>query len=302
MRVGPALKLLFFGNYFYGVCAIALAIEASLQQRYPLNGLLFYLALFGVTTWYYTKAYITERTTGSTNQRTNWYVVNKTLVRWSQRILRIMLLALLALFLTEYFDVLFAITPIQVLLILTFPTVALLYYGVNVKRSKKFNLRNVGWLKPFIIGFTWAGMVTVYPVLFYQITNRLETDVTLIGLFLFMKNFMFIAVLGIMFDIKDYATDYNHKLKTFVVKNGLRRTIFYVLIPLSVAGLGSFILYGSTHDFSTMKIILNTVPFLLMLTLAYSLHRRKSILYYLGLVDGLMLVKALCGSIAMTYF
>ena len=105
-----------------------------------------------------------------------------------------------------------------------------------------------------------------------------------------------------MFDIKDYADDYNRELKTFVVKNGLRKTIFYILLPLSIAGLGSFWIYSFIEDFSTMKILLNTIPFIAMMAVAYSMHRRKSILYYLILIDGLMLLKAACGSVAMIYF
>jgi hypothetical protein len=51
-----------------------------------------------------------------------------------------------------------------------------------------------------------------------------------------------------------------------------------------------------------MKITLNVLPFLLLIAVAYSLQQRKSILYYLIIIDGLMLAKAVCGSIAMTYF
>jgi hypothetical protein len=105
-----------------------------------------------------------------------------------------------------------------------------------------------------------------------------------------------------MFDIKDYATDSNRKLKTYVVEHGLRATIFEILIPLSIVGLGSFLMYGLLRNFSGMRILLNTIPFLMMLMVAYYLHRRQSIFYYLVLIDGLMLVKALCGIIAVSYF
>ncbi len=157
-------------------------------------------------------------------------------------------------------------------------------------------------LKPFVIGFIWAGLVTVYPVLFHQAVKGLDYIPTAIGSLLFLKNFMFVTVLCIMFDIKDYAMDYNQQIKTFVVNNGLRKTIFYIIIPLCIIGLGVFLAYGTTHQFSLMKILLNTIPFVLLIIVAYSMHSRRSILYYLGVIDGLMLVKAVCGSIAMIYF
>jgi hypothetical protein len=98
-----------------------------------------------------------------------------------------------------------------------------------------------------------------------------------------------------MFDIKDYAADYNHRIKTFVVQMGLRKTIYYILMPLCVLGLFSYILFVTIHHFPFTRIVFNTVPFLLLLLVAYSLQRRKPILYYLAVIDGLMLVKAGCG-------
>ena len=111
---------------------------------------------------------------------------------------------------------------------------------------------------------------------------------------------MFVTVLCIMFDIKDYAADHNHQLKTFVVRVGLRKTIFYIIIPLSIIGLGTFMGYATTRHFPLLRIIINTIPFILLIIMAYSLHRRKSILYYLAIIDGLLLVKSICGIIGVS--
>jgi len=302
MRLQNIIKFIFFGNYFYGICAVALSVEASLQQRYPLNEVIFYVALFAATTWYYTKAYVTEQTALTVNPRTNWYIHYKTFVKWSQHMLELIMGICFLLFSISHGENLLHLKPLLFLLIVIFPVVAGLYYGVETKIIGNFNLRKIGWIKPFVIGFTWAGLTTVYPVIYYSIVNQAKGDVTLIGLFLFVKNFLFVTVLCIMFDIKDFAMDYNRQLKTFVVNHGLRNTIFYILIPLSVAGLGSFLLYGYIRDFSVMRIVLNTIPFLLMIRVAYALHRRKNILFYLILIDGLMLVKAICGSLGVLFF
>jgi hypothetical protein len=302
MRYQSIIKIIFFGNYFYGICAVALAIEASLQQHYPINDVIFYTALFAATTWYYTKAYVTEQTALTVNQRTNWYIQYKNFVNRSQLILEIILGICLVFFVISHGENLLHLRPIHFFLVLVFPVIAGLYYGIETKIIGNFNLRKIGWVKPFVIGFTWAGLVTVYPVVYYWIVSNSKPEITLINLFLFVKNFMFVTVLCIMFDIKDYAMDYNSQLKTFVVNHGLRKTIFYILIPLSVAGLGSFLIYGFIRDFSIQRMILNTIPFLLMIMVAYSMHRRKRIMYYLILIDGLMLVKAICGSIGVIFF
>jgi hypothetical protein len=296
------IGFIFFGNYFYGLCAVALSIEASLQQRYPLNSLLYYTIVFCATVLYYTRAYITDVNVTTNNKRTLWYVQFRRWVFFSQILFTIIVVLCAGIFLLKNWQHLKWLSWWDWALIFVFPVTAALYYGINSKKFGRFNLRNSGWLKPFVIGFAWAGLVTVYPVLFYSLDYGLIFEPTLVGLFLFIKNFMFITILCIMFDIKDYAVDYNRQLKTFVVEVGLRKTIFYIIIPLCIIGLVSFISYAILRHFHVLKIGLNIIPFAALIAVAWSMHRRKSILYYLIIIDGLMLVKALCGTIAMLYF
>jgi len=190
----------------------------------------------------------------------------------------------------------------EILLLLLFPCAAVLYYGISTKYLRTGNLRNIGWLKPFIIGFTWAGAVGILPQLFQTWEENQSYHFNLVSALLFLKNFMFISVLSIMFDIKDYAKDYNFELKTFVVKFGLRKTIYFILIPLLLLGWISFVTYGILNGFSFTRIFLNTLPFLLCTVVALELQKRKSIYFYLIIIDGLMLVKAICGSLAILYF
>lgn len=295
------IAYIFFSNYFYGICAVALSIEASLQQRLPLNSISFYVFIFALTALYYTKAYITEKRKNKGNPRSDWYWENKNFIIGSQICLTIIVLIYIAFVLYRHFDFILHLPLMLWASIFIFPFVAALYYGINHPRIRRFSLRNIGWLKPFIIGFVWAGLVNIYPLVMYDIVHELVYVPDIIGILLFVKNFMFVTVLCIMFDIKDYAADNNLQLKTFVVKAGLRKTIFFILIPLSLLGLSSFILFGVIRHFSFLKISLNVVPFLLLIMVAYSLHKRKSIFYYLIVIDGLMLIKALCGITAMTF-
>lgn len=292
----------FFGNYFYGICAVGLAVEGSLQQLYPLNPFYFYVGLFCATVWFYTIAYITGPDVKGANPRTNWYSTHYRFVQYSQRFL-FMVMAIISVYvLATYYTAITAITIWQWLLLLIVPFSGLLYYGINNRWLGGVSLRKIGWLKPFIIGFTWAGIANVYPAVFYDITHGQPTPVTFAGVLLFIKNLMYVTVLAIMFDIKDYANDSNRKLKTFVVDHGLRNTIFYILLPLSLLGLACYVLYGTMLQFSVFRIIINTIPFILLILVAYSMKKRRPILYYLALIDGLMLIKALCGIFAMFYF
>jgi hypothetical protein len=265
--------------------------------------MLYFVLAFSSTVVFYSKAYImTEVSDDIANLRSMWYARNRKLM-WRTQLFFLAVLALAGMyFLLRRWENIVGMKPLEWILILIFPVVSALYYGVNDKYLGNHNLRNVGWLKPFIIGFTWAGLVTIYPILFYCIDHGVSYHPTLASGFLFIKNFMFITLLCILFDIKDYAMDYNAQLKTLVVKLGLRRTIFYFIIPLCFIGLGSFLVYAVSQHFSTLKILINTIPFVLIISVAYSMHSRRSIFYYLIIIDGLMVVKALCGSTAMLFF
>jgi hypothetical protein len=292
---------IFYGNFFYGICAVALAIEAVLQQSYPLNGIAFYSLLFLTTILYYNYPYARKYKHTGSNPRTTWYARHYRFMFITQVTITIILFISALIFFYRYYSFFYSIDSREWLLLFLFPVIAGFYYGLNFL-SSRYNLRSIGLLKPFIIGFTWAGLVTIYPVLWQNIQMKLPYSFTLISVLLFIKNGMFVAVLCIMFDIKDYASDHSSNLKTFVVKLGLKKTIFYLLIPLPLLGLFTFITYALTHQFSLMRILLNMIPFLLLLLAAVALRKRRSMLYYHVVIDGLMLVKAACGIMAMLLF
>jgi hypothetical protein len=232
------------------------------------------------------------------NERLTWYSINESILK---RIVYLLLAVMAVLVIGSVYSnskALLKLRFIEWAQLGIFPLVAFLYYGVN----STYSLRKIGWLKPFIIGFSWAGLATIYPAIFYYVENNAIQDYFLVRGLLFLKNFMFVTVLCVMFDIKDYADDFNQQLKTFVVSAGLRRTIFRIIIPLTIFGLASFLGYAFNRQFGTGKILLNIIPFIGVLIVAYSLRVRRSIYYYLIVVDGLMLLKALCGISAMLFF
>jgi len=290
----------FYGNYFYGICAIALSAEASLQQQLSFSSFYYYLLLFTATVLYYTYAYLGESSSPTIyNQRTAWYRQHAKLVQISRWILTLTGIGCLFNMFLHHYQALRTLPVAEWCCIWFIPALGLLYYGISLTSSITFNLRNNGWLKPFVIGFVWAFTVTIYPVMYHHIETNTSFVLPAYSVWLLIKNLMFITLLCILFDIKDYAADHNRQLKTFVVRIGLRKTLFYVIIPLTIAGLISLLLFTVANHFPTLRIAVNTIPFLLLLWVAYSLHTRKPILYYLAVIDGLMLVKAVCGIAGM---
>lgn len=286
-----AAEFIFYGNYFYGFCAVIQAIEATVQQRLPLNSFYYYVATFTATVLFYNYPYLRRRLSRGTHPHTVWVIQHYDLLRASQRVFASIFLAIGACFVFQHAKEISEMTALCWFLTVIFPLVAMMYYGIR--------LRRIGLLKPFIIGFSWAGMVAIYPTLYNCIIEMRQYPITLLGCLLFVKNFMFISVLAMMFDIKDYAIDSQHQLRTIIVKLGLRRAILYVFFPLPLLGVVVFIAYAVSHQFSAVKMTLMMIPFFALLTAGRSLRKRRTLMYYLIVIDGLMVVKGVFGILAM---
>jgi 4-hydroxybenzoate polyprenyltransferase len=143
--------------------------------------------------------------------------------------------------------------------------------------------------------------VSLVPLVVLQLEGTKETVDPILAAGLFIKNWMFCTVNAIMFDLKDYEDDSNKQLKTFAVRFGIHRTISAVIIPLSVVGAISVFGFAWYRHFGPIPVFINLIPFALLLLVSYSMHRQRSIFYYLIVIDGLVLVKALCGILAMQF-
>ena len=292
------LASIFFGNYFYGLCAVALMAETAVQLKIPFDGISVYCLAFVATVLFYNYPYARHYASPSHNPRIQWYIRNHRWVIWNQVFFTLVLLGTTGYFAYRHASEIVYMGTVKWTLLLVFPVVGATYYGIHIL-SKKYSLRQVGWLKPFVIGFVWAGMATVYPLLWHDVLHVKPYAFTFLGSLLFVKNLMFTAVLAIMFDIKDYTTDSKNKLNTLVVKMGLQKTIGYVLLPLPILGLLTFISYAVLHHFSIPKMVLIMIPFFSLLLAATSLRKPRTLLYYLVVIDGLFLVKAFFGIVAM---
>lgn len=296
------VSFVFFANYFVGLLAVALSVETVFQLNLPLNSWLYYILLFSATVFYYTIAYsgpVTDKI--SDNPRTEWYRLHATFIRRTQIVFLFICVATVLWFLVNYFSKILELPVYFWLLASTVPVAAILYYGLLPQSFIAFNLRRTGWFKAFVIGFVWAGCVNLFPLVMIKIEKDISISEPVLMLWLFAKNWMFCTANAIMFDIKDYEDDANMQLKTFAVRFGLRKTIFYVLVPLMLAGMLSFLIFAIYRDFTFVTILFNLIPFACMLLVAFSLQKPKRILYYLIVIDGLLLVKAVCG-IAGSFF
>ncbi len=293
-------NFILYGNYFLAFCIVALCAETSVKNGFPFLDASFYLLVFLSTIVYYTHAYIGDNQQLQTsNPRSLWYRRNRQTIFLTQIIFTIIIVLVVIRLLIKYSLPLMQLGVAGWLLLLLFPFLALLYYGVIFPARFRLRLRNIAWLKPFIIGFVCTGFVTIYPLCFHALHSNSSFHVTVSQISYFITNWLFTSAISIMFDIKDFAADHNVKLQTFVVTKGLRYTISLILFPLAVGSFISFFLFGIERHFTIVQYGINAVPFVLLMYAATSLRRRKHILYYLFVIDGLLLVKGCCGIAAM---
>jgi hypothetical protein len=273
-----------------------LSIEMAFQLGLPLNETVYYIGLFLAPVIYYTYAYKSiNDSTPIANQRTRWFRENKKLVHWSQVGMILLCIGIFSFLIFKHFNEIIRLPLIYYSIGFGVLFVGIFYYGLISKKLFGFNLRNSGWTKAFIIGFVWACCANIFPLIMLRIETGQDFFQTDLWVWLFIKNWLFCTVNAIMFDIKDYPSDSNLYLRTFVVSFGLRRTIYFIIVPLLLAGLISFCFFSLIKQFSIIQFSFNLIPFLLTLAIAFSMLRRHSIFYYLIVIDGVILVKALCG-------
>jgi 1,4-dihydroxy-2-naphthoate octaprenyltransferase len=203
------------------------------------------------------------------------------------------LILLLIFTLLNYSDQLANIEFWQYFLVI-FPVIlAILYYGLPTGGTQKYSLRNSGWLKPFVIAYVWTSTTCLYPVLLRQLEiDAFHFTITNQLAFHCFRQFIFISITAILFDIKDYKDDFNRELKTLVVRLGVNRTVSFVIIPFIIAGVALDLYYTDSYQSHFWTSIICIIPYLVMLWLSINLLQHKSIFYYLVMIDGLLLLKA----------
>ncbi len=296
------IKAFFYGNIYLGFYAVALCIETNVVNNISLNIFPFYLIIFFCTSIYYTMIYVRSAGAKNYNDRTLWYRRNLDSIKKVLRIAIILTCTFLLIFLIRNLQTLNLLTTGQLLVISAFPLIAA-WYTFSPKKLGLKKIRQIGWIKPFIVGLTWSGWVTLYPILIWQIQRKQDFNQAFLNTgLLWMQNFLFCSVNAIIFDIKDYRNDLQHHLKTYAVILGIRNTYRFIVIPVVILNLIVFFLYQKQQHFSLAQTLIQLIPYILLTVIISKQRQQKTLLYYLVAVDGLVFVKALCGITSILFF
>lgn len=297
-KIAAAGEAFLFSNLFYGLAAVLLAIEHQMVMQLPLLSTAFYVALGAGTTVFYLYSYTYDLHPLPTNKRAFFLQRNRRLLGYLA--LALIVIALAAA--TVFYLSLPAIPAGQAWVIvpglLVFPMLGLLYYGISFPGVFTVRLRSLGWLKPFVIAAVWMGCTNIVPWLLSGWQAGKVAAPAHPMLFWWLHNWMYITVLCIIFDIKDYEADHNQQLKTFVVRHGIEHTLYQVVYPLIGAGITALLMMGITEGYSPEAIAALLLPLALLGWVSSHLQQPRSISFYLLVIDGLMPIKAFAGMLA----
>ena len=280
----PVNKIL-LSNILLPVAAVLLTLATQVQIGLQPHWHPYLFLIFLATVFEYNRHRIKDILNESRNQSSEefmWVSKNK----W--KIVGLCIVWIISLFVTIYF------TNTKVLLALLPLGIATVFYSVPVKgiNSVFFRLREIPYLKIFLISFVWTASTTLLPII--------QLDLKILNfqfVLLFTERFLFIFAVAIHFDIRDMQKDKIAGLKTipllFNQKNAMWLSYFSLLLCFIVA----YFHYQFQHSgFILVALSISSVTTFLLFKSEY-VKKRGS--FYYQVLDGMLLLQ---GLLVLTFY
>ncbi|WP_205503552.1 hypothetical protein [Rufibacter psychrotolerans] len=269
------LNFILYSNVFISLCAALLVWETYLLSGIPvsirLGGIVFFATLF------------VYNADSLVPYKFNQEVAHSPRTAWIQKYRLELIfmcvasaLCVLYLYWTALFDLSFWF-------LLHLVVVAGLYSVAVVPEGERYiPLRDIPFLKVFLIAYVWAAVTVQLPLM--EVDRDLFASENLI---LFLRRFLFIFSLTLVFDIRDVYKDKLTQTTTFPTKWGVPTTKKLALFTLFLYAL---LLPAGTEPLVRVALGLAGVGAALVVWYA---HEYRSQYYFLILADGMMLVQFL---------
>ena len=268
-----AWELILFGSIFIASCAVAFCMETNILLGLPLNSFSFYGFVFGATLVQYNLHYLVKTIAVKDSIRLVWSQRNKT-------IHLILLIIGIILILFSFFS--FHLKHFIVLLCLG--GVAFLYSFPFLPFGKKRRIKDYGFLKIITLALLWTLVTVWFPV------NNMRYDPYLF-LFVFVKRFVFMFVLCLLFDVRDIEIDSKEKINTLAVMIGKKKaySVSYLLLIVFVIFSFAQYFYFPQTGFLIAMLISAIVTYV---TIEFTKKDNSDFIYLAG-IDGMMLLQAM---------
>lgn len=267
------IGIFFFGSIFISLCAVALCIETNLLLHLPLNSISFYLFVFGATLLQYNLHYLFKITASVQSGRFNWSEQNR-------YVYKLLIAFAIALIMYSLFSFQFRQLPVLVL----FGIIAFVYSFPILPFKNKKRIKDFGLLKIITLALLWT-LVTVW----FPVEDLILSDLSL--QLIFLRRFVFIFLLCLLFDIRDIDSDKKENIKTLAVKLGIETSYRLCFILLLIFIVLSVIQLVNNNNLVELVAMLLSAAATAMVIL-YTRRNKSDYVYMVG-VDGMMLLQAL---------
>lgn len=232
----------------------------------------FYSFVFGATVVQYNLHYLVKTSTVSNSPRLLWSGNNKNI--------HVILFCFgCVLILVSLFS--FKLHHFYVLSILG--TIAFLYSYPALPFGKRKRIKDYGLLKIITLALLWTLVTVWFPV------SNMPVETILYSL-VFVKRFLFMFVLCLLFDIRDIEIDRHENINTLPVILGRKKSYtiaYFGLLLFFILSVIYYFLFSESGVFIAMIISIIATFSTIQLT-----RRSGSDLIYLGGIDGMMLLQS----------
>lgn len=267
------IGIFLYGNILISLCAVALCIETNLLLDLPLNSFSFYLFVFGATLLQYNLHYLFKTTAGAQSGRLRWSANNSHLYR--------ILIAIAIVFIIySLFNFQFRQLPA----LLIFGGIAFVYSFPILPFKNKKRIKDFGLLKIITLALLWT-LVTVWFSVEEMRINDLSFQL------IFLRRFIFVFLLCLLFDIRDTEIDRKENISTVSVKLGIERSYqlcFILLLMFVGLSVVQFVFTNNLVEFIAMLLSATATA----MVVVYTKKNQSDNVYLFG-VDGMMLLQAL---------
>jgi 4-hydroxybenzoate polyprenyltransferase len=268
-----------FSNIFLSVGAVLLTVSAQVQLGMRPHWRPYLLLIFFATLFEYNRNWLIELFFYKEDQNTKkrkWILKNR------KKLLFVTIISATLL--------LFAVftTKPQVLFVFIFLGILTFLYSMPVSGNKSylFKLRDVPYLKIFLIAFVWSALTVFLPAI-QAGEEILNVQVEL----LFAERFFFIFAITIPFDIRDMQVDRDAGLKTIPLLVNQKKALTLSYLSLLISLIISVFHYKMQNNlFIIEALCISFITTYLFLKLKTFRNLNK---YYYQILDGTLLLQAL---------
>jgi 4-hydroxybenzoate polyprenyltransferase len=159
------------------------------------------------------------------------------------------------------------------------------FLGIGKKR--KLRLRDLNWIKIFLIAVVWAYVTVILPILDIRAVNWSD-------LLIFIERALFIFMITLPFDIRDLKVDKFNNVKTIPAVYGIPTTMKLVLISfillIIIIGFNYLILPNEPIYFAFHGLLLSLISTYIFIRISID---KSDDYYFTGLLDGTMWIQFL---------